>query len=207
MNRPILFIIAGPNGSGKSMFSAALTGIDNEVFDGDKHLARLKKSFPEIGSDVLLDQVNDELFVQAKITAMDNHEDFAFETNFVHDDPTFSMRQFSDAGYKTHLIFMGMNDIPECIQRVSFRVKAGGHKVPEETIVHNFKTGLRNLYKYYHEFDKVTLLDNSIASNSSMRIPVKLLTWEQGYLTREFTDIPAWAEKFIRIVSKKSSLS
>jgi len=163
MAAPLLFIVAGPNGSGKSLFSATITQIKGEVFDGDKYLAALKKSFPEIGSDVLLDRVNDGLFADAKDKAISNKEDFAFETNFVADHPLFSMRQFQNAGYEVHLIFMGMNSIEECVQRVSLRVKKGGHKVPEASIIHNYKTGYKNLYKYYAEFDSVTLIDNPIA--------------------------------------------
>ena len=169
MAAPLLFIVAGPNGSGKSLFSATITQVTGEVFDGDKHLAALKKSFPEIGSDVLLDRVNDGLFAEAKSEAISKKEDFAFETNFVADDPLFSMRQFRDAGYEVHLIFMGMNSIDECIQRVLLRVKKGGHKVPEASIVHNYKTGFKNLYKHYRDFDSVTLIDNPIAVDEIYR--------------------------------------
>ena len=45
MATPRLFIVAGPNGSGKSLFSASITKIKSEVFDGDKHLAILKNHF------------------------------------------------------------------------------------------------------------------------------------------------------------------
>jgi hypothetical protein len=83
------------------LFSATITQIKGNVFDGDKHLAILKKSFPEIGSDVLLDRVNDGLFVAAKEEAIHKSENFAFETNFVADDSLFSMRQFREAGYET----------------------------------------------------------------------------------------------------------
>jgi hypothetical protein len=76
------------NGSGKSLFSATITQLKTEVFDGDKHLAHLKKHFPEIGSDVLLDRVNDGLFPQAKEKAISAKENFAFETNFVAEAPT-----------------------------------------------------------------------------------------------------------------------
>jgi predicted ABC-type ATPase len=202
MHRPVLFIVAGPNGSGKSMFSATLTEIEGDVFDGDKHLVLLKKSFPEIGSDVLLDNVNDTLFVEAKQNALNNLNSFAFETNFDHEDPTFSMRQFKDVGYETHLIFIGMPNVQECIQRVSLRVKSGGHKVSEDAIIHNFKTGYKNLYKHYHEFDNVTLLDNPIAFDIPIQIPVKLLTLKNGSLITENLTMPDWAKKLIILISK-----
>jgi predicted ABC-type ATPase len=194
---PMLFIIAGPNGSGKSLFSAAITQIKGEVFDGDKHLAMLKKSFPEIGSDVLLDRVNDGLFATAKAEAIYKRENFAFETNFVADDPLFSMKQFKEVGYETHLIYMGMNSIEECIQRVSLRIKKGGHKVPEASIIHNYKTGYKNLYKYYNEFNSVTLIDNPIALDELYQVPVKILLLKNKTLFLEEVELPDWAIKFI----------
>ena len=203
MGKPQLFIVAGPNGSGKSLLSATLTELKGEVFDGDKHLAKLKKSFPEIGSDVLLDRVNDGLFYEAKERAILLKENFAFETNFVADDPIYSMRQFRDAGYETHLIFMGMNTIEDCIQRVTLRVKKGGHKVPEISIRHNFKTGYKNLYKFYPEFDSVTLIDNPIALNEIVQIPVKLLTWKDDILFLEDVSFPEWAIRFIEDIKKR----
>jgi predicted ABC-type ATPase len=202
MAAPFLFIVAGPNGSGKSLFSATIAQIKNVVFDGDKHLAILKKSFPEIGSDILLDRVNDGLFAEAKVDAIRENEDFAFETNFVADDPLFSMRQFKDAGYKTHLIFIGMNSIEECIQRVSIRVQNGGHKVPETSIIHNYKMGFKNLYKYYGEFDCVTLIDNPIAIDEIDQIPIKLLTLSNELLYLEEVAFPEWAIKFLESIRK-----
>jgi predicted ABC-type ATPase len=202
MAAPLLFIVAGPNGSGKSLFSSTIIETKGEVFDGDKHLAALKKSFPEIGSDVLLDRVNDGLFVKAKDEAIRKKEHFAFETNLVADDPLFSMRQFRNAGYEVHLIFMGMNSIEECIQRVSQRVQNGGHKVPEASIIHNYKTGFKNLYNYYQEFDSVTLIDNPIKADEIYQFPVKLLTLKKDTLYLEEVEFPDWAIKFIENIKK-----
>jgi len=193
---PVLFIVAGPNGSGKSLFSATLTQIPGVVFDGDKHLAVLKKSFPEIGSDRLLDHINDDIFSDAKKDAIDHRENFAFETNFSADDPLFSMREFKAAGYETHLVFIGLNTKEECIQRVTMRVNAGGHKVPEASIIHNFKTGYQNLFKYYQEFDRITLIDNPIADGNKVQVPKTLLKWRKDATLLEVGHLPEWAQKF-----------
>lgn len=84
---PNLFIVAGPNGAGKSLFSATLTTTDFEVFDGDKHMARLKAEYPETGSDVLENYVNEDIFKTAKEKRSPPRGDFAFETNFSSEDP------------------------------------------------------------------------------------------------------------------------
>ncbi|MEV4884116.1 zeta toxin family protein [Chitinophaga ginsengisegetis] len=198
---PKLFIVAGPNGAGKSLFSAELTATDFEVFDGDKHMTRLKAKYPETGSDALENFVNEEIFKTAKQKAITARGNFAFETNFSAEDPLYSMRAFKAAGYQVHLVFMGMNTVEECIQRVSIRVKAGGHKVPEDAIIHNFKTGYANLYAFFKEFDSVTLYDNSIPWNNEGRIPEKVLYWENGKILFVAERIPVWAQQVINFVN------
>ncbi|WP_343303969.1 zeta toxin family protein [Chitinophaga niabensis] len=195
---PQLFIVAGPNGAGKSLFSAELTTTDFEVFDGDKHMAALKAKFPETGSDVLDNFVNEDIFKSAKEKAIAANGNFAFETNFSSEDPLYSMRAFKAAGYRINLVFIGINSIEECIQRVSIRVKAGGHKVPEDAIIYNFKAGHANLCRYFKEFDSVTLYDNAIPGDNTMRIPEKVFYWEKGEIIFTAKRLPLWVQKFIK---------
>jgi len=196
---PALFIIAGPNGAGKSLFSSSLVEVDFEVFDGDKYIAELKVKYPETGSDVLQTSVNENQFYNAKELAIKTRGSFAFETNFSSDDPTQSLRQFKNAGYHCHLIFMGLNTIGECVQRVSMRVKAGGHKVPESSIEYNYVQGHKNLYTYYDHFDTVTLMDSSFPENEEIKVPEKILLWRNGRIKLFKTAFPKWVEKFIAV--------
>lgn len=112
------------------------------------------------------------------------------------------MKAFKSAGYQVHLIFIGMNTVEECVQRVSIRVKAGGHKVPEDTIIYNFKAGYANLCTYFGEFDSVTLYDNAIPQDNLMRIPQKVLYMEKGKILFT-THSPFWVQQFVKIVKKK----
>ena len=152
MSSPRLFIVAGPNGSGKSLFSKELTESDFEVFDGDKHMAKLVKEFPETGSEALWSQINEHIFLEEKKKAINSRLDYAFETNFSASDPMISAREFKNAGFELHLIFMGINSLAESLQRVAYRVRMGGHKVSEESIRYNYEHGFKNLYKYFKEF-------------------------------------------------------
>lgn len=200
---PNLYIIAGPNGAGKSIFSRTLVTVDYDVFDGDKYVTQLKEKYPETGSDVLQDRVNEHEFKLAKEKAIKEKGSFAFETNFSSSDPTKSLREFRAAGYNVHLIFMGVNTIAERIQRVSIRVKDGGHKVLEDSIVYNFEHGYANLYKYYKEFDSVVLFDNSVPNKGNVRVPLMVLHWKNGII-EDFMDsnTPAWIKKFARLCVK-----
>jgi predicted ABC-type ATPase len=201
-----LFIIAGPNGAGKSLFSSTLIKADYEVFDGDKYVSELKVKYPEIGSDLLQDRVNEHEFRQAKEKAIQEKRSFAFETNFSADDPTKSLREFKAAGYKAHLLFMGMSSVADCIQRVKVRIKNGGHKVSEESIVYNYEHGYANLYRHFTEFDTITLYDNSISSENFLMIPRKILYIEKTVI-KLYADwiAPAWVKKLVQLNNEKGA--
>ena len=151
--------------------------------------------YPETGSEFLQGSVNDNHFRLAKERAISQRGNFAFETNFSADDPTVSLSEFQNAGYNCHLIFMGMPTIAECVQRVSFRVKAGGHKVSEESIEYNFTYGYKNLYKYFRLFDSVTLLDSAIPEDDKLKVPEPILIWKKGKYKLLKTTYPGWIEK------------
>ena len=92
---------------------------------------------------------------------------------------------------------MGMPYVEECIQRVSFRVKAGGHKVSEEAIEYNFAHGYENLYRHFRLFDSVTLIDSAIAHAGQEKIPLPVLIWKKGKITLIEDNYPDWVAKFI----------
>ena len=190
MKVPRLFIVAGPNGSGKSLFSESLTTSDFVVFDGQK--------FPETGSEALWSHINNEIFAEEKIKAIANRLDYAFETNFSSIDPMSSMREFKVDGYEIHLIFMGLNSLAESIERVAYRVGMGGHKVSEESIRYNYEHGYKNLYKYYKDFDSVTIFDNSIAQLPTASVPTKLLFIQDGRLNLTSAEVPIWIKPILK---------
>jgi predicted ABC-type ATPase len=194
---PRLFIVAGPNGSGKSLFSRELTQVDFEVFDGDKYMSRLISEFPETGSEALWSHINDYVFIEEKQKAISAGANFTFETNFSNDTPLTSAREFSDKGYEIHLIFMGLSSLEESMQRVAYRVRAGGHKISEESIRYNYEHGFKNLYKHFRQFDSVTLFDNSIANIDEPVIPKEILHITNGILYLQTTVYPEWVKPII----------
>lgn len=198
MSAPRLFIIAGPNGSGKSLFSQALTGFN--VFDGDKHMSTLVKKFPEAGSEALWSYIDDNIFMEEKLNAIRSASDYAFETNFSSSDPMSSARQFKEAGYEVHLIFMGLDSIEESIQRVEQRVQLGGHKVVEPSIRYNYEHGYKNLYKYFREFDSVSLYDNSIPNSAEPKVPEEILYITCGKLRLRIKQYPKWVSAIIKLI-------
>jgi len=112
-----------------------------------------------------------------------------------------SIYQFQNAGYETHLIFMGLNSLEESIQRVAFRVRTGGHKVSEESIRYNYDNGFKNLYKYFTEFNSVTLFDNSIAYKEVIAVPNEILYIVEGILHLQTEIYPDWVKPIVSTFS------
>ncbi|PWV49081.1 zeta toxin family protein [Chitinophaga sp. S165] len=204
MSAPRLFIIAGPNGSGKSLFSKVLTGKKLNVFDGDKHMSSLVKQFPETGSEALWSYIDSNIFMAEKLDAIHHGSDYAFETNFSSSDRMSSARQFKEKGYEVHLIFMGLNSIEESIQRVEQRVQLGGHKVAEPSIRYNYEHGYKNLYKYFREFDSVSLYDNSIPNIAAPQVPEEILYITGGELHLNMKKYPDWVSPLMKAINGSS---
>ncbi len=104
---PNLYVIARPNGAGKSLFSATLADTDFEVFDGDKYISRLQQQFPETGSDIITNRVNEVDFREAKETAIRVKGNFAF-TKVTHQSFSIAL------GIIPLLICACSNDVLRC---------------------------------------------------------------------------------------------
>jgi predicted ABC-type ATPase len=188
---PDLYVIAGPNGAGKSTLSRDLVFSDTEIFDGDKEFARLEQMFPDIDVVHLHSVVLENLFEEAKAVAIREGRDFAYETNFASEKAIHTPQQFRQAGYDCNLIFIGLSNEKKAVERVSFRVKMGGHRVETDQIISNYSDGLNNLEKYIAYFDKARVY-HSVRS-LELRPPKLLYELEKGTILRQQEPIPKWA--------------
>ena len=190
MSQPKLFVVAGPNGSGKSTLSQGLVTPGTFVFDGDREMLQLQKKFPDIDSGNLFDAVNGPIFQEFKDKAMNSRSDFGFETNFRVAAVMDTVGQFREAGYQTHLIFLGLQSIQLSMDRVAHRTENGGHFVDEINIKANYERGMENLLRYYKDFDQVILLQG----DSAYRL-ASLLKIEKGVIVEQAESLPIWADQ------------
>ena len=155
---PQLAIIAGPNGAGKSTaapFLLPALGIDQ--FVNADVIARGLSAFRPEQSAVRAGRI---MLAQLKDLA-GARRDFAFET-------TLASRMFApwiielrDRGYRLTLIFLWLPSADLAVERVSQRVAAGGHDVPEPVVRRRYTRGLRNFFSLYRPIaDEWYLYDN-----------------------------------------------
>lgn|GEM_PF-291775 len=157
---PNLVVIAGPNGAGKSTAAPRLLGRFRvgEFVNADEIARGLSAFSPESvaveAGRIMLERVRALAAAGA---------DFAFET-------TLASRSFAPwiarlrrhAGYRFHLAFLWVPAPEHSIARVSRRVAAGGHSIPEDVIRRRYRRGIANFVHLYAPIaDTWEVYDNS----------------------------------------------
>jgi predicted ABC-type ATPase len=156
---PVLTVIAGPNGAGKSTHSKELLAdFGIEAFDFDKEFYAIWSEFnldPFIEQGVF--ERAQKLYTDRRTVALQNKQNFAFETNY-HTNEIFSVVElFRSRRYHLELIFICLESSEIAVERVKDRVAKGGHSVDETTIKKRFGDGLDLLDTSFPQFDLVSI--------------------------------------------------
>lgn len=156
--RPEFAVVAGPNGAGKSRLCPFY--VSSESFDGDKLAMQLREEHPDWPDRWIHGTVAGELEKQ-KNKAIEDHTDFAFETNFSNDMVVRMIKEFREAGFKVALYYFGLSSVEESLMRVSQRMVTGGHDVAEEVVRYNFTEGAKRAKDNLHLFENITFIDGN----------------------------------------------
>lgn len=157
---PRFYIIAGANGSGKTTASYSLLPelLDcSEFVNADEFAKSLAPFNPDSAS------ISASRFMMKKIHYLfDRRRDFCLETTLATRSLLKMIRNAQEQGYFVTVLYFWLRTPEMAVERVAARVAAGGHAVPEETIIRRYKTGLNYLFHDYMPVcDKWILADNS----------------------------------------------
>lgn len=87
---------------------------------------------------------------------------FAFETTLSGRAYARDIARWQTLGYHVKLFFLSLPDADMAVDRVAWRVRQGGHHIPEETIRRRFTAGLWNFDNIYRPLvDAWALYDNA----------------------------------------------
>ncbi len=153
-------MIGGPNGAGKTTLAKELLPkflAINEFVNADNIASGLSPFNPDsmaIAAGKLMLKRIQSLIAEEK--------SFAFETTCAGKNHQQTLKKCKEQGYETNLIFLWLADVDLAIQRVSARVKNGGHNIPTDIILRRYKSGLSNLLNIYIPLcDIITIYDCS----------------------------------------------
>lgn len=186
--KPILTIIAGANGAGKSTFTRATSeALQVRVVDPDTEALRVRPDNPEAAAIA-----GGRLAIRRARAYLDSGESFAVETTLSGNTYLRMMAEAKRKGWLVFLIYVGVDNVQTCIERVALRVAAGGHNVPEADIRRRYARSLANLVLAIQQADSTLLFDNSTEAGHR-----QLLTLENGIVTQKARELPEWIKTLL----------
>jgi predicted ABC-type ATPase len=156
---PELFIIAGCNGAGKT---TAAYNLLPEVFQTIEFV-----NADEIARGINKNDVESVAIAAARIMLkridylIENKQSFAFETTLSGLTYLKIIDKAKLNDFVVTLFFVNLESAEMAIERVTIRVKKGGHSIPKDVIERRYKKGLANFPKYASVVQNWYLLDNS----------------------------------------------
>ena len=196
MKRPIVTVIAGPNGAGKTSLQSLLRQV-SLVNCNVLNIDALAIDLDTIPNDPLrypieLAKRTDKKFKELCERAILERIDFAFECNLREEQVKY-LSLFDEAGYEINLVYLWLDKIEISFNRVNYRVSKGGHYVGKDSIIRNYNEGLKNLDKYFDNWNNVYVIDNSMditELNEKANLPLILYIHEGNilYVSNEISE-------------------
>jgi predicted ABC-type ATPase len=174
--------------------------VDAFIFDADKEIAKIEARYPGLPAESISYAV-DQYFLDCVDSALTNSRDFTIETNFRDVGLMNIVNRFQENGYTISMVYLGLSDIQQSMDRVTARVAGGGHFVDTDSIRYNFEEGLKNLIYYAGRFDNVEFID---ASGSLYELK-SLLSAQNRQLVFLTEDPPEWAKQSLAQISRHFS--
>ena len=157
---PRLYIISGCNGAGKTTASYSLLPemLDCKEFVNSDEFAKGLSPFDPSKASI---QASRLMLMKIRYL-LKRHEDFAVETTLATRTLLKTVKSAQAAGYTVTLLYFWLNSPELAVERVRARVEAGGHNIPEETILRRYNTGIYYFFKLYAPIsERWILADNS----------------------------------------------
>jgi predicted ABC-type ATPase len=174
-SKPFVHIIAGPNGAGKTMFAWDFLpefAHCKEFVNADLIAQGLSPFASEIAA-----LAAGRLMLERLEELAQRRESFAFETTLAGRGYLPWLRRLRKDGYVVRLYFLWLPKVDISLARVAYRVRHGGHFVPDEDVRRRFARGLRNLFQLYR-----TEVDSWIRFENTEKAPCIIAFEDKGRL-------------------------
>jgi len=129
-------------------------------------------------------------FIRQKL--IECSKSFTFETVMSFPDKVELLQKAQKKGYRTYLYYVATNDSAINVSRVRYRVKMGGHSVPEDKIISRYERSLELLAHAVQHTNRSYIFDNSAQEH----------IWCAEITDGKILDIktdqpPAWFERYL----------
>jgi predicted ABC-type ATPase len=164
---PELTVVAGANGAGKSTLTK-LSSINIPLIDPDALARAISPENPESAALAAGRQA-----IELARSYIQSDSSFVVETTLAGNTYLNLIREVKALGWSVSLTYVGIDDPITNVQRVSSRVKMGGHDVPRKDILRRYERSLANLGKAAKIVDELILYDNSTSAGHQILATIK----------------------------------
>jgi predicted ABC-type ATPase len=183
MTEKKLIVMGGPNGAGKTTAAEMLVPqlmTVREFVNADKIAAGLSPYNVESQAVAA-----GRLMLQRISNLLKKDESFIFESTLATKGFVKTLEQAKEQGYHRSLIYIWLPDIETAKSRVAYRVKQGGHNIPDKDIERRYGRSLHNLFHlYWDHFDQIKIYNGA-------ETPADLIAVKNGEL--KVYDEDVWA--------------
>ncbi len=191
---PTITMIAGPNGSGKTRLSNSLISsglISPDTYINPDHIARSRYGDWDSAQARQKAIAHAAGLIKANLKSKTS---FALET-VLSPSGVALLNRACRYGFVSHLYFIGTDDPSINIARVAARTRAGGHDIPEATIVRRYYEAIDTLPAAITAADYAIVYDNS----KDDHVMTRLFHTEHGHLTEQAAGtLPLWVTNVVR---------
>lgn len=185
-----LWLLAGGNGAGKSTFyHTRLEPLGLPFVNADviaRELFATQAEQYSYAAARIAEEMRQSLLLEGR--------SFCFETVFSHPSKIDFVARAKALGYEIILVLVHLNNTQLNKARVSQRVSAGGHNVPDDKIEARIPRTLEHMQVIFPLCDQVHILDNSSAADPFRRVAVI----REGVLRGQREQLPGWVQSLLQ---------
>tara|TARA_B100000446_G_scaffold16724_4_gene14234 strand:+ start:473 stop:1048 length:576 start_codon:yes stop_codon:yes gene_type:complete len=191
MSKPLFVLVAGVNGSGKSTFTATFKRHYPNILIIDPDAIALEVT----GCFATINQAGNlagrKALEQIKYN-IDHKISFIAESTISGRTYLKLVEKAKEAGFRTVLLYIGLETPELSALRVASRVNKGGHDIPLQHIRRRHPKSLSNLLPHIRIFDIAHVYDNS-----NQRVWVA--GYRKGTLVKQARSIPQWLVQLLKL--------
>jgi predicted ABC-type ATPase len=191
---PVMHLVAGPNGAGKTTLY--------EYLIAPRHpgLPYINPSAAAVQDLAHLSDAN-ECAEEARQWAdaecerlLQGSRSFVRETAFSHPSRLALISRARDLGFEVVLYALCVDDPRRLLQRVSQRVREGGHAVPSHKVLERYPRVIDNFRRAVRIADLGLLLDGTDVADGGPRL---IATVRSGHMQLHNVVRPRWVERVL----------
>ena len=160
--QPEFIIIAGPNGAGKTTTANIYLPRHQDYYyiNADN----IAKGLSPYGTGIIAPDISaGKIAIQQIKSFIKSKELFVLESALSGKSHARFIKEAQLNGFKVTILYIYLHDVNLAISRVKYRVKNGGHSIPENTIHRRYIQSLFNLqHTYLNLADQIIVVDNSV---------------------------------------------